>query len=420
MRLTLDSSNVSSALTPWAERMRHQLNLPLLVQWQGGQGFRLGEFDTPRVTLDVRDLTGVASLLTPSLDSLGRSYVEGHIDVTGSVQDIVDMAYRLSDHGAKEQGNGLVSRLIHRIADATSHTREQDRKAIQYHYDVSNEFYAQWLDPAMVYSCAYFETGTETLADAQQKKIDHILTKLKLEPGQTLLDIGCGWGALVLRAAEKFGARCVGITLSQNQYDLATERVREAGLQDRVEIRLQDYRDVRGPFDRISSVGMFEHVGLKNLADYFRIIHDLLAPGGWALNHGITSTDPQNGETRHGGGRFIDRYVFPQGELPHIGTVLTTMQEGGLEPVDIESLRRHYARTLNCWSDAFEAKAEHLKTLVDDKHWRIWRVYLVGSQWAFEHDEISLFQVLCCRAGRSAQSMPWSRRWMYEKSLKNA
>lgn len=420
MRLTLDPTNVNSVLSPWAERLRRHLNLPLMVQWQGCQGFRLGEFDIPRVVLDVRDMTGAAALLAPSLDSLGRAYVEGHIDVTGSVQDIIDMAHRLSDHGAKEQGEGMMRRLIHRIADATSHTREQDRKAIQYHYDVSNEFYAAWLDPAMVYSCAYFETGTETLAQAQEKKIDHILTKLKVEPGQTLLDIGCGWGALVLRAAEKFGARCVGITLSQNQHDLATERVRAAGLQDQIEIRLQDYRDVRGPFDRITSVGMFEHVGLKNLAGYFRIIHDLLAPAGWALNHGITSTDPQNGETSHGGGRFIDRYVFPEGELPHIGTVLTTMQEGGLEPTDVESLRRHYARTLDCWSASFEAKAEHLKTLVNDKHWRIWRVYLVGSQWAFEHDEVSLFQVLCCRAGKNAQSLPWSRRWMYENSLKGA
>jgi cyclopropane-fatty-acyl-phospholipid synthase len=303
--------------------------------------------------------------------------------------------------------------MAHRVADALSHTRAQDRTAIQYHYDVSNDFYAEWLDPAMVYSCAYFAQGDETLAEAQTRKIDHILTKLRLQPGHTLLDIGCGWGALVLRAAQAFGARCVGITLSQNQFDEATARVRAAGLADRVEIRLQDYRDVEGPFDRISSVGMFEHVGLKNLASYFRIIHDLLAPDGWALNHGITTTDPQNGETRHGGGRFIDRYVFPQGELPHIGTVLTTLQEGGLEAFDIESLRRHYARTLQCWSDAFEARSKRLQQLVPDRTWRIWRMYLVGSQSAFEHDELSLFQVLCRRSGQLADTLPWSRRWVY-------
>ena len=414
MRLSLSSSRQDAALSPWAQRLRQRFNLPLLVRWQGGTSLKLGEFDQARVIVDVRDTAGAAALLTPALDNLGQAYVEGHIDVTGSVQDVMDMAHRLAEAGSQMDASGRwVRRIVHRLADARSHSKAVDRESIHYHYDVSNDFYAEWLDPAMVYSCAYFENGNETLAEAQTKKIDHILTKLRLRPGQRLLDVGCGWGALVLRAAERFGVRCVGITLSQNQLELATERVRAAGLQDRVEIRLQDYREVKGPFDRISSVGMFEPVGLKNLPAYFRQMHDLLAPGGWAMNHGITSSDPQNGETRHGGGRFIDRYVFPNGELPHIGTVLTAMQQGGLEALDAENLRRHYARTLRCWSEAFEARSEHLKTLVDDKTWRIWRMYLVGSQWAFENDDIALFQVLCHRAGESAEGLPWSRRWMY-------
>jgi cyclopropane-fatty-acyl-phospholipid synthase len=402
-------------LTPWAERLRKRLDLPLLVRWGEGASLRLcGPELAPRVTIDVRDSAGAMALLAPSLDNLGRAYVEGHLDVTGAAPDIIDLAHRLAEAGDAGQSRpGWMRRAAHKMADAVSHTRAADRQAIQYHYDVSNDFYAQWLDPAMVYSCAYFEQGGETLAQAQEKKIDHILAKLQLQPGQRLLDIGCGWGALALRAAQKFGARCVGITLSQNQFDLASERVRAAGLQGQVEIRLQDYRDAQGPFDRITSVGMFEHVGLKNLAAYFRVIHDLLAPGGWAVNHGITSTDPDNGETSHGGGRFIDQYVFPQGELPHIGTVLATLQAGGLEPFDIESLRRHYARTLQCWSQSFEAAADRLKSMVAEKTWRIWRMYLVGSQWAFEHDEVSIFQVLCRRAGQPAATLPWSRRWMY-------
>ncbi len=415
MRLSTTTQKPDATLSPWAERLRQRVNVPLLVRWHGGRAMPLGQFDQPRVTMDVRDASGIAALLSPSLDHLGRAYVEGHVDIDGKAQDIIDVAWRLAEADAHQQtgGSGWLGRMAHRVADAVSHTRAQDSAAIQHHYDVSNAFYAEWLDPGMVYSCAYFEHGDETLAEAQQKKIDHILTKLRLQPGQTLLDIGCGWGALVLRAASQFGARCVGITLSQKQFELATERVRAAGLQDRVEIRLQDYRDVQGPFDRVSSVGMFEHVGLKNLASYFRIIHDLLAPGGWALNHGITSTDPQNGATSYGGGDFIDRYVFPNGELAHIGTVLTTLQEGGLEAVDIENLRRHYARTLQCWSDAFEAKTERLKQLVDEKTWRIWRVYLVGCQWAFEHDEIALYQILCRRAGQAPDGLPWSRRWVY-------
>jgi cyclopropane-fatty-acyl-phospholipid synthase len=417
--LTLDSA-LTSALSPWAERLRAHANLPVLLRWSDdpGSGLKLGHFDAPRVQIRIRQPAAVPALLSPSLDRLGEAYVEGRIDLTGSAQDLMDVAWRMSEAGAQGEAgpdhpDGPVARLLQRIAHATLHTPEADREAIHYHYDVSNAFYAEWLDPAMVYSCAYFEQGNESLAQAQLRKIDHILTKLRVQPGHRLLDIGCGWGALVMRAAAHFGAHCVGVTLSQNQYELARERVREAGLSDRIEIRLQDYREVTGPFDRITSVGMFEHVGLKHLAGYFRRLHDLLAPDGWALNHGITSTDANDGETHYGGGRFIDRYVFPQGELPHIGTVLKALQEGGLEAVDVEGLRRHYARTLQLWSETFEAKGETLKAMVDEKRWRIWRVYLVGSQWAFEHDQISLYQVLCRRAGRSAREQPWSRGWMY-------
>lgn len=400
----------------WVASLRKQVNLPLRVCWYTDEGpvppdapaWMLGDMPEAKVTLVVRDGAALPALLSPSLDSLGQAYVEGQIDVHGPIDDILAIAHTMAELGAARHG------LLTRLVQTFNHSRQSDRQAIQYHYDVSNDFYREWLDPAMVYSCAYFEHGTESLAEAQRKKIDHILTKVRLQAGQRLLDIGCGWGALVLRAAQHFGARCVGITLSQNQFDLATERVRAAGLQDRIEIRLQDYRDVNETFDRITSVGMFEHVGLQHLSDYFGIIRRLLTDDGWCLNHGITSTDAHDGETRHGGGRFIDRYVFPQGELPHIGTVLRTMQEGGLEAIDVESLRRHYALTLTHWSRAFEARTERLRQWVDERTWRIWRVYLAGCARAFEHDDISLFQVLCRPAGLSAQGMPWSRRWIYE------
>jgi cyclopropane-fatty-acyl-phospholipid synthase len=405
-------SNVEAVLSPWVAQLKTRANLPVLLRWGDGSnlcgGLRLGDFKQPKVEIRVNRASAIPLLLSPTLDSLGEAYVEGHIDVTGRVEDILEMAHGLAEAGTKAEGR------LARAVRSIKHNKKSDSQAIQYHYDVSNEFYQTWLGPAMVYSCAYFETGEESLDQAQEKKIDHILTKVQLQPGQRLLDIGCGWGALVMRAASKFGARCVGVTLSQRQFELANARVRQAGLQDRVEIRLQDYRDVQGQFDRITSVGMFEHVGLKHLQAYFARIRELLVDDGWVLNHGITSTDANDGETRLGGGRFIDRYVFPQGELPHISTVLKTMQLGGLEATDVESLRRHYARTMGHWSQAFEANADKLKAMVDERRWRIWRVYLAGCQWTFEHDEISLYQVLCRKAGRLSSGQPWSRRWMYQ------
>jgi cyclopropane-fatty-acyl-phospholipid synthase len=207
------------------------------------------------------------------------------------------------------------------------------------------------------------------------------------------------------------------VTLSQNQFNLATQRVKDAGLEGQIEIRLQDYRDVQGQFDRITSVGMFEHVGRKNLPGYFQKIHDLLTDDGIAMNHGITSTDYDSGETALGGGEFIDKYVFPDGELPHISLALESMQRGGLEAFDVESLRRHYARTLDIWAENFEARAAEAKTLVEDEKFRIWRVYLAGCAYAFENDDVSIYQVVCRKAGRSATTLPWSRRFMYEKAL---
>jgi len=398
-------------LTQWAKAVRDQANLPArLVLWDGQQ-HDFGQFSTPSVTLIAKSASALPYLFEPSLDNLGEAYVKGKIDIEGKLTDVVRIGYGLAKNTVSKAG------AMARARRYFNHTKATDKKAIQYHYDVSNDFYRLWLDENMVYSCAYFENGDEDLATAQLKKIDHILTKIQLQPNQRLLDIGCGWGALVIRAAQKFGAQCVGVTLSQNQRDLATQRVKEAGLEDRIEIRLQDYRDVQGQFDRITSVGMFEHVGRKNLPAYFGKVRDLLADDGIAMNHGITSTDFDNGNALSGGGEFIDRYVFPDGELPHIGFALQALQQGGLEAVDVESLRRHYARTLDIWAENFEARAEQAKQMVDDEKFRIWRVYLAGCAYAFENDEISIYQIVCRKAGRSAQTLPWSREYMYRQAL---
>jgi cyclopropane-fatty-acyl-phospholipid synthase len=394
-------------LNHWSADMRSQLSVPLRVILWNGQQFDFSQ-EPPRVTIRVPNPSAVRYLLSPSLISLGSAYVEGAIEVSGRATDMIAIVNALAATSLKKPS--ALSRAVRSIV----HTREKDAEAIRYHYDVSNEFYGAWLDPAMVYSCAYFENGDEDLATAQLKKIDHILAKIDLRPGQSLLDIGCGWGALVIRAAQRFGARCVGVTLSENQARLARERVEQAGLQHLVEIRLQDYRDVSGQFDRITSVGMFEHVGIQHLPEYFSRVNALLAPDGVVMNHGITTTDVDSRGTPFGGGEFIDRYVFPHGELAHLSTVTRTMQEGGLEVRDVENLRRHYARTTAIWTDNFEANAEQISQLTDAKRFRIWHVYLAGCTYAFNHDWISLYQIVCGKAAQDPAAIPWSRRYMYE------
>jgi cyclopropane-fatty-acyl-phospholipid synthase len=396
-------------LAVWAADIRDRLALPLRLDLWNGQQLSLGDA-APQVIVRLPHVSALAYFFTPSLSSLGAAYVDGKIEVLGKPSAIIAIGNALAAGTLKLEGK------FARVTRKLRHTKAKDREAIAYHYDVSNDFYRCWLDPSMVYSCAYFAHGTEDLATAQQMKIDHILAKIRLAPGHTLLDIGCGWGALLIRAAQQFGTRGVGVTLSENQAVLARQMVAEKGLAHLIDIRLQDYRDVEGTFDRITSVGMFEHVGLLNLKSYFAKIHALLADGGVALNHGITSTDADSGETPYGNGEFIEQYVFPHGELPHLGLVLKTMQEGGLEVFDVENLRRHYARTCELWTDNFEDKAELIRTLAGERRYRIWRVYLAGCAYAFDKDWISLYQIVCAKAGQSATALPWSREYMYRQA----
>ena len=387
-------------------------DIPLRLQLWNGMHHDLGS--QPRVTVNVPGPAALRYFLPPSLDNLAEGYVNGHFDVDGLAADIVAAATGLAQVGVGVPGQGKLGRLFSPL----SHDRVKDAHAIEHHYDVSNDFYRLWLDEAMVYSCAYFPTRTESLEQAQINKLDHILNKLMLKPGERLLDIGCGWGALALRAAQNYGALVVGITLSKNQHALACERVAQAGLGNQVEIRLQDYRDVSardGQFDKITSIGMFEHVGLNHLEAYFDKINALLKDGGLVLNHGITSTDPDSGVTPLGAAGFIEKYVFPNGELPHISLALKALQSGGLEALDVECLRRHYARTLACWSENYEQHIEAIHALVSETTYRVWRIYLAGCAHAFEQNWVSLHQVLACKAGtcEALNPTPWSRAYMY-------
>jgi cyclopropane-fatty-acyl-phospholipid synthase len=388
--------------------LRAKAPLPLAIELWNGKRYALSE--RPSVTLKVSGASALKELANPDLSTLGEAFVEGRIDVDGPI----DEALRTAEALTRYLGNAKDGK---RPSFWHSHSRKSDLKVVRYHYDVSNEFYRLWLDRRMVYSCAYFKTGNETIAQAQKQKLDHICRKLRLARGERFLDIGCGWGALVIHAAERYGVRATGITLSENQHALANERIRAAGLQDRCEVLLQDYRDVpgEGTFDKIASVGMFEHVGLKNLPTYFGTIRRLLAGGGIAMNHGITSIDPDSRSVGLGAGDFIEKYVFPHGQLPHLSLVIREMGAAGLEVMDVETLRLHYAKTLAHWSRRLEANLDAARANAGDKRLRIWRLYLAGCAHAFERNWVTIHQVLATKPDDPARNpLPWTREYIYK------
>jgi len=272
----------------------------------------------------------------------------------------------------------------------------RDRAAVRHHYDVSNRFYRLVLGPSMVYSCAYFVTPDDTLEAAQDRKLDLICRKLRLAEGERLLDIGCGWGSLLIHAASRYGVRGVGVTLSEPQARLARERVAHAGLEDQVEIRVQDYREIADrAFDKIASVGMYEHVGRYELGRYVGAVWNLLRPGGLFLNHGITRLTRHRPEPDP----FISRYVFPDGELHPVTDIMSAMEEANLEIRDMESLREHYPLTLRRWVANLDANREAAIAEVGAQRERVWRLYMLGSALGFEAGEISVHQVLAARRG---------------------
>ena len=384
--------------------------MPLAIELPSGRRIEMGP--DPTVLLRLKTATAIRTLLNPTLGNLGTAYVEGEIDLDGRIDDILDVGVRLSDTTGVENFTKPEAGFFARVL---AHSRARDKEKIEYHYDVSNDFYKLFLDRDMLYSCAYFRRDDATLDEAQSDKLDHILKKVRLAPGDRLLDVGCGWGALIIRAAQQ-GAHAVGVTLSENQYAYAKARIEALGLSSRCEVRLQDYRDVPeiGGFDKVVSVGMFEHVGMKNLPLYFEQMNRLLKIGGAMLMHGITATHPGKRQVGRGAGDFIDKYVFPDGELPHMSDVARIMAEQGLEVVDVESLRRHYAKTLTHWAHRLDAHPETARAIAGEKRYRIWRVYLMGSSIGFRDNWMNIYQLLACKlGGEGANPFPMTRDWMY-------
>ena len=397
----------------WFEQRLRTINVPVSIELWNGKSLSTG--NSPKVKIALRRPTALKALVPPGLGKFATAYVEGDIDLECNIHDVADFAANLC-------GDNQID-LEQRDGDRWKwwlHTRLFDRQAINRHYDVSNEFFALWLDRQRVYSCAYFQRADDSLDLAQQQKIDHICRKLQLQPEDRLLDIGCGWGALLFRAAEHYGARVTGITLSQNQFDYVQQQISERDLAGRCEVRLLDYRDMpeNEPFDKIVSVGMFEHVGKKMLPTYFDKIYCLLKPGGLVMNHGLTSTGLHSGGMSQDVTNFIDRYVFPGGEIPHLSKEIELLARSRLECADVECLRPHYAKTLWHWVDRLEARKEEARALVGDKKYRIWRIYMAGYALAFQRGWVSVYQVLAGKPkANGTLALPLTREYIYRNSL---
>jgi cyclopropane-fatty-acyl-phospholipid synthase len=359
----------------------------------------------------------------PSQYSLGEAYIYDDIDIEGDIHAFFSVANHLYElRPSLSQKLRWLRRLLalpsgpprgkDRAAQLSGavHSRERDRQAVSFHYDVSNEFYQLWLDRRMVYTCGYFADAGDDIDRAQERKLDYICRKLRLLPGDRLLDIGCGWGGLVMYAAQQYGVHAVGITLSRRQVELANERIRAAGLQDRCRVEYQDYRDATGTFDKLVSVGMFEQVGGKMLPVYFRQAHALLRPGGVFLNHGVALSGWMK---KPRGQAFSDRYVFPDGELKPIHVTLKVAEQAGLEVRDVESLREHYVLTLQNWVRRLEARADEARRLTDETTYRIWRIYMAGSADGFRCARGNIYQTLLVKPDRGVSGLPLTRADWY-------
>lgn len=411
------------------ERME-TLAVPLQIQLPSGQ--TLGTSHAG-VRLQFHDHRALVALALGNIGKVGSAMVEGRVAFEGSMRHLMQAAAGLLTRDpARDAHPAWWSHWMARAHSVARHTLSHDARQIQFHYDLSDDFYALWLDPRRVYSCAYFRDPAMDLAQAQEAKLEHICRKLDLQPGERFLDVGAGWGGLLLWAAEHYGVDATGITLSRNQHARVEQLIAQRGLQGRVRMELRDYRQLPAGqvFDKIASVGMFEHVGSAQMPQYFETIQHLLRPGGRVLNHGITAGAVNNTQLGAGMGDFIEQYIFPGGELRHVSAVLHDMAQSGLEMVDTENLRPHYARTLWAWSDRLEAQLpaalQVLKLTAGepqaDKVLRAYRLYLAGSALGFERGWMALHQMLAIKpdgmvehGGMSgAQSdYPFSRDYMY-------
>lgn len=429
---TTAPGSVSDQLVPVVSRLLGR-EMPIgLRAWDGSQA---GPVDPPVTVVVHRPRALQHMLWAPGELGLARAYVAGDLDLEGDIYALLGIRDLLAEPGEDFQigfdpGGWLaLARTGLRLGAAgrrppppveesrlhgRRHTLRRDAEAVSHHYDVSNDFYRLLLGDRLTYSCAYWADDVTELADAQDAKHELVCRKLDLQAGMRLLDVGCGWGSMAMHAARHHGVGVVGVTISEEQACLARERVTDAGLDGQVDIRVQDYRAIDdGPFDAISSIGMFEHVGLDEARTYFSRLHGLLRPGGRLLNHAISRPDPSPKAANIDGRSFVGRYVFPDAALLEVGSVVSTMQGIGFEVRDVQSLREHYARTLRAWSANLDANWDQAQRMVGPGRARVWRLYVAGSAIGFQQARISIHQVLAVRPHPDGRSdMPSTRAGM--------
>ncbi len=378
----------------------------------------------PSFTLILKNPWSLRQLfLSPSELSVGESFIYDDFDVEGDLEAAFEFADRLFAEELplaaklRLRAMAVVPRRFIKGRGAAepkgrAHSAERDCSAIRYHYDVSNDFFGLFLDQRMIYSCAYFKSPDDDLDTAQQQKLDYLCRKLRLKPGERLLELGCGWGGLLIHAAREYGVDAFGITLSIPQAELARERIRQAGLASRCKVEVCDYReiDLDQQFDKLVSVGMFEHVGEALLPEYFRRAWHLLRPGGVFLNHGIALSATWQ---RNGGASFIEKYVFPDGELVPLSTTVRAAEGCGFEVQDVENLRKHYEITLRHWAARLHANAEEARRLTDDATYRTWRIYMAGSAHGFRVGRMNLCQLLLNKSEHGCSELPLTREDWY-------